>query len=121
LHGLAHLPKSINEIFRPSQHVVEAFGMAPETLEAGVQILAEDSASSVGEAVESPAEGETNLVEGPASGMGGQSPVLAFSSAPATPTFFRIMTRMLAFSTPVTSLPSFFWDDDLATRLENKI
>ncbi len=81
--------------------------MAAETLEARVQILAEDLASSVGEAVESPAEGETNLVEGLASGMGGRSPVLAFSSALATPTFFRIVTRMLAFRTPVTSLPFF--------------
>ncbi len=95
--------------------------MAPETFQAGVQILVEDSASSVGEAVESPAEGETNLVEGPASGMGGRSPVLAFSSAPATPTFFRIVTRMLAFRTLVTSLPFFSWDDDLATCLENEI
>ncbi len=95
--------------------------MAPETLEARVQILAEDSASSVGEAVESPAEGETNLVEGLASGMGGRSPVLAFSSALATPTFFRIVTRMLAFRTPVISLPFFSWDDDLVTCLENEI
>jgi hypothetical protein len=102
--GANKFPKSINEFFRPFEDIVEALGTAQETLEAGVQILAEDSASSVGEAMESRGEGETNLVEGRASGMGGRGPVPAFSSAPATPTFSRMVTRMLAFGTSVTSL-----------------
>jgi hypothetical protein len=102
--GPNKFPKSINEFFKPFQDVVEALGTAQETLEVGVQILAEDSASLVGEAMESRGEGETNLVEGRAFGMGGRRPVPAFSSAPATPTFSRIVTRMLPFGTSVTSL-----------------
>jgi hypothetical protein len=83
---------------------VEALGTALETLEAGVETLAEDWASWAGEAMESRGEGETNLVEGRASGMGGGGPVPAFSSASAASTFSGIVTGMLAFSTSVTPL-----------------
>jgi hypothetical protein len=40
--GANKFPKSINEFFRPFEDIVEALGTALETLEAGVEILAED-------------------------------------------------------------------------------
>jgi hypothetical protein len=40
--GANKFPKTINDFFRPFEDIVEALGTALETLEAGVEILAED-------------------------------------------------------------------------------